>query len=275
MRIKRFWGLISVLLMCAAQHINAAKVDTVMIRSNAMGKDVQTVIVTPQKATGRKAAACPVIYLLHGYSGGAKDYVSGVPELVGMADEYGVFFVCPDGENNWYWDSSAEKKNLYETFTAKELVNYIDTNYKTIPSAQNRAITGLSMGGQGALFLAFRHPDIFGAAGSMSGCMDICAFPDNWKISKLLGDFDKNNDVWNEYSLMNQVKRIKNGQLKIIFDCGNDDFFYDINCKFHQKLDTLGIEHDFILRPGIHDWNYWRNAIKYQVLFFSECFKLH
>ncbi len=270
MRVKFFlFGLFLLAFSCA----NAAKIDTISIRSESMNIDIQTVVVSPQKALGKKGENCPVIYLLHGYGGDAKSYVIEIPELTELADAYGVFFVCPDGKNNWYWDAPLDKTVLYETFTATELVKYIDANYRTLPLRNQRAITGLSMGGQGAFFLAIRHQDVFGAVGSMSGCVDICAFPDNWKISSLLGKYDDNSLVWNEYSVSNLVENLRNDDLKIIFDCGKDDFFYKINCDFHNKLDSLGIDHDFIVRPGIHEWDYWRNSIRYQVLFFSDWFR--
>ena len=60
--------------------------------------------------------------------------------------------------------------------------------------------------------------------------------------------------------------------LNIIFDCGVDDFFYEVNCNLHEKLMKEGIPHDFYVRPGAHNWRYWNNSIKYQMLFFSNCF---
>ena len=59
---------------------------------------------------------------------------------------------------------------------------------------------------------------------------------------------------------------------KIIFDCGTDDFFYTVNKALHEKMLRLKIQHDYIERPGKHDWNYWRNAVKYQLLFFKNYF---
>ena len=83
-----------------------------------------------------------------------------------IADEKGIIFVCPDGKDSWYWDSPKNPAYRYETFVSSELVNYIDRNYKTIADRKGRAITGLSMGGHGAMWLGIRHKDVFGAAGS-------------------------------------------------------------------------------------------------------------
>ena len=62
------------------------------------------------------------------------------------------------------------------------------------------------------------------------------------------------------------------GSLNIIIDCGVDDFFYEVNCNLHNKLLKEGVPHDFYTRPGAHNWAYWGNSIKYQMLFFNNIF---
>ena len=250
----------------------AAKVDTIMVKSPSMNKEVQVVIVTPDKALGAGATACPVIYLLHGYSGNARSWIELKPQLSQIADEKGIIFVCPDGKNSWYWDSPKDPSYRYETFVAKELINYIDGNYKTIPSRKGRAITGLSMGGHGAMWLSIRNKDTFGAAGSMSGGLDIRPFPKNWEMSKQLGAKDTNEVLWNQHTVINQLDKIQKGDLAIIIDCGLDDFFLQVNKDMHDALVTRKIDHDFILRPGAHNGAYWNNAVDYQILFFSKFF---
>ena len=61
--------------------------------------------------------------------------------------------------------------------------------------------------------------------------------------------------------------------LNIIIDCGRDDFFYGVNEELHKELLYRNIPHDYIIRPGVHNWEYWSNAIKFQILFFKEYFK--
>jgi len=250
----------------------AAQVDTVMVQSPSMNKEVQVVIVTPDVALGNNAQVCPVIYLLHGYSGNARSWLGTKPELPQIADEKGIIFVCPDGKNSWYWDSPKDPAYRYETFVAKELVDYTDRNYNTIPSRDARAITGLSMGGHGGMWLSIRHKDIFGAAGSMSGGLDIRPFPKNWEMKKQLGEQDANPELWNEYTVINQLDKIQNGDLALIIDCGLGDFFLQVNKDMHEALVAKKIDHDFILRPGTHNGAYWNNAIDYQILFFSKFF---
>ena len=117
------------------------------------------------------------------------------PELKDIADRDGLIFVCPDGKNSWYWDSPKDPSYRYETFVSSELVKYIDSEYSTVKDRSGRAITGLSMGGHGAMWLSFRHKDVFGAAGSTSGGVDIRPFPNNWEMNKLLGNESDNQEV--------------------------------------------------------------------------------
>lgn len=263
--------LLGVLLYLATIALQAARVDTVLVKSPSMQKDVKVVYVVPDKAMAK--VACPVVYLLHGYGGNARSWVQLKPELLQMADEKGIIFVCPDGKNSWYWDSPQDPAYRYETFISSEQVNYTDANYATIRERKARAISGLSMGGHGALWNAIRHKDVFGAAGSMSGGVDIRPFPKNWEMSRQLGEMAGNEAVWEAHTVVNQLDKIANGDLALIIDCGEADFFIDVNKDLHRRLLERKIDHDFITRPGGHTGAYWNNSIDYHILFFDKFFK--
>lgn len=269
---KRNFLFVALLLLWVAPSF-AAKVDTLLVNSPSMNKDVEVVVVTPDAALGKKAVACPVVYLLHGYGGHAKTWIDVKPNLPQIADEKGIIFVCPDGKKSWYWDSPKNPSYRYETFISSELVKYIDGNYKTIADRKGRAIIGLSMGGHGAMWNAIRHKDVFGACGSTSGGVDIRPFPLNWEMAKQLGEFAGNKKVWDEHTVINQIDKIENGDLAIIFDCGESDFFINVNKDLHNHLLARKINHDFITRPGGHTGTYWNNSIDYQILFFDKFFK--
>ncbi|WP_285829166.1 alpha/beta hydrolase [Bacteroides acidifaciens] len=265
--------LLAVLLLLLAAPSFAARVDTLLVNSPSMNKDVQVIVVTPDAALGKKAVACPVIYLLHGYGGNAKTWIGVKPNLPQIADEKGIIFVCPDGKNSWYWDSPKNPSYRYETFISSELVKYIDEHYKTVADRKGRAITGLSMGGHGAMWNAIRHKDTFGAGGSTSGGVDIRPFPLNWEMAKQLGEFAHNKKSWDEHTVINQIDKIENGDLAIIIDCGESDFFLNVNKDLHNRLLARKINHDFITRPGGHTGKYWKNSIDYQILFFDKFFR--
>lgn len=257
------WVLLFALL---AANVFAGQTDTVSVYSPSMNIRIKNTVIVP-KDTGMRAAF-PVVYLLHGYDGDHRSWSRIHPGLPELATRYGVIIVCPDGKNSWYWDSPAVPAQKYETYVVRELIPYMDAHYKTLPRRNGRAITGLSMGGHGGLWLGFRHPDLFGACGSMSGGVDIRPFPDNWEMKNWLGSYRENRERWEEYTVVNQLHRIRPGSQAIVIDCGTEDFFYEVNEALHRKLLDSHIPHDYLTRPGAHNAAYWKNAVEYQLLFF-------
>ena len=263
------------MLACAwfvgmAVSASAAVVDTLQVMSEKMGRTVNVLVVSPDQVRGEGA---PVVYLLNGHSGDERSWLGLKPEIQDYADRDNLIFVCPDGEDSWYWDSPLDKDKQFETFVSRELVAYVDSHYRTLPRREKRAITGYSMGGHGAMWLAIRHKDVFGAAGSMSGGVDIRPFPDNWNMKDRIGARDGGACNWDDYTAINQIERLRNGDLQLLIDCGYDDFFFAVNNAFHEELLKHGIMHDYIVRPGAHTGEYWNNSIDYHLLFFLKYFE--
>lgn len=263
--------LIIVLFIVFAQIANAAVVDTIQTYSPSMHKNIKSVVITPSNYATVKEL--PVVYLLHGHGGNHLDWINKAKGFEKAADQYNMIIVCPDGGvSSWYWDSPVDPASKYETYISDELVKSIDSKYKTIKDRKGRAITGLSMGGQGALYLAFRHQDVFGAAGSMSGGVDIRPFPNNWGMAKHLGTYAEQPERWEKNTVINMLNLLTPNSLAIIIDCGTEDFFYKVNENLHQQLLYRNIPHDYITRPGGHSWPYWTNAVKFQLVFMSNFF---
>ena len=183
-----------------------------------------------------------------------------------------MIFVCPDGENSWYWDSPINPSSQFETFVSQELPDWVDAHYPTLPSREGRAVAGLSMGGHGALWTAVRHKDRFGAVGSVSGGVDIRPFPDSWEMKAQLGEERENQARWDAHTVINAVDSLRDGKLAIFVDCGYDDFFYGVNVALHEKLLRQGVGHDFLTRPGAHTGEYWGSSLPHQLLFFRSYF---
>ncbi|WP_310588706.1 alpha/beta hydrolase [Dyadobacter jejuensis] len=237
-----------------------------------MKKTIKAVVITPNDYQSLQGPL-PVVYLLHGYGDRYDGWLKKGKGFETAADLHNMIIVCPDGNvSSWYWDSPKDQNWQYETYISKELVPYIDQHYKTIAQPNGRGITGLSMGGHGALFLAIRHQDVFGVAGSMSGGVDIRPFPKNWEMAKRLGTYAQNPSDWEKYTVMNQLHLLTPNSLALIIDCGTDDFFYSVNQELHRQLLYRNIPHDFISRPGGHTWPYWKNAVQYQFLFMRNYF---
>jgi len=265
--------ILSFFLILSALFVKGAHIDTVSILMNCMQKETKICIVTPEnyKENGKKL---PVLYLLHGYSGNYATWVLNFPELPKDADLYNMIIVCADGGfSSWYFDSPIDTTMKYETYITQELVPYIDQNYNTINDRTGRAISGLSMGGHGALYLAIRHQDLFGAAGSMSGAVDYRPFRPNFDLTLRLGDMALYPENWEKNTVLYQLYLLKKNPLAMIIDCGVNDFVITVNRELHQQLLYFNIPHDYIERPGGHNYDYWKNALEYQMLFFHKFFQ--
>lgn len=270
--MKSSFKLLIFFLLLGFGSAYASKVDTITTYSPLMKKYIKAAVITPDSySSGKKY---PVLYLLHGYSGNYASWPNDMPIVKELADKQQFIIVSPDGNfSSWYFDSPVDSTCKYETYVSKELTDWIDKNYKTIPDRTGRAITGLSMGGHGGLYLGFRHQDVFGACGSMSGGVDLRPFPNNWDIAKRLGDQKTHPENWENNSVINLLYLLTPNSMKIIFDCGTEDFFYPANLRLHEELCYRNIPHDFISRPGGHNRSYWINSIKYQAQFFGDYFK--
>ncbi len=258
------------LMLAAFFTAQAAQVDTVLVKSTAMGKAIKTVVIQPENS---KSKNLPTLYLLHGYSGNYANWVDKVPKIKELVDKLEMVVVCPDGGyGSWYWDIPNDKNYQYETFVSKELVDFVESNYAVAKDRAKRGITGLSMGGHGALYLAIKHQDTFAAAGSTAGGVDIRPFPNNWEMAKRLGPYHEQQEAWNTHTVMEMTHLIKPNSLSLFIDCGTEDFFYKVNLKLHEKLTYLNIPHRFLTMPGAHNWDYWSKSILYQMMFFHDFF---
>lgn len=261
----------AIVLLVTTQAM-AARVDTIAIYSNKMQRSLKTVVILPD-GYGMAGKSFPVVYLLHGAFGSYSNWIQKVPHIQELADRYQVMIVCPDGGyTSWYFDSPVDKTYQFETFVAREVPAYVDAHYATIADRKGRAITGLSMGGHGSFFIAFRHADMFSACGSMSGAFNILENKTKYDLIKRLGDTITNRQYWEKWCIPDMTDQCPKDSLSIIFDCGTEDGFIQTNRSVHRQLLERKIAHDYIERPGKHDWQYWGNAIDYQFLFLKKHF---
>lgn len=281
MRNKSFgFSLFCYLIAFSAK---AATVDTVDVESKAMNRTLKTAVVLPVNYD-RATNAFPVLYLLHGGQGGFRDWLTQPSDkmlLHRLADQYNIIIVTPEGNpTSYYFDSPMQKESQFETFISKEVIQKIESRYRVIKEKNGRVIAGLSMGGHGAMYIAARHPELYAAAGSMSGVMNINT--KTWKVpeafaksraenfARLLGPSKDTLNPYTDYTIVGMTGKLKANDVKLIFDVGVDDFLIEPNRDLHRRLLAGGTPHDYIERPGKHEWAYWENALPYQVLFFHK-----
>lgn len=245
--------------------------------TDCLDKPEKSYVIVPSDYY-KSNALFPVVYLLHGWSGDYKSwYEKDGKNLEKLSDLYDVVIVMPDGGTaGWYVNSPVKKQSNYESLISDDLVKAVDQSFNTFKLPAKRAITGLSMGGFGAFYLAFKHPDVFGAAGSMSGGLELVSAGEADPIEGRHFDIDSvlssDSPKWKDYDIDKLLDNVKISQQPIIFDCGVNDIFIKINMDFHTKMLEMQILHDYTERPGEHNWDYWDNSIDYQMLFFSKFF---
>lgn len=234
----------------------SAKMYEITHYSESLNKNKTFRIILPENYD--EDICYPVLYLLHGASGSYIDWhKNGILEQA--AKNYDLIIVTPDGENSWYVDSPIKENSKYASYILNDLIPYIDSNYNTIPTYRGRGISGLSMGGHGAITLAIKNPEVFGAASATSGVLDLRPLPNVTGLKEIFGDIKANETVWDENSAVEMVDLLKKSRRKpkLLFDIGMSDVFYKTNLEFHNRLYAKGITHTFKVYPGTHDWMYW------------------
>ncbi len=233
----------------------------------------------------------PVVYLLHGYSDsdigwtqfGEDNFIADQEIASGKIPP--MILVTPDAGTSWYinnYDGSVR----YEDFFFKEFIPYIESHYRIRVGKSFRAVAGLSMGGYGALVYAMKHPDMFVACAALSAAVrtdkQIINFsPERWKVieSVVYGPELKGKARLTKWLIDNDpihiiqtADRSKLNKVKYYFDCGDNDHVTIGNATMHILMTQHHIPHTFIMRPGRHNWEYWRSGLPNALEFIGKAF---
>ena len=237
-----------------------------VLKSDFLNQPDTVLVFTPANyADGEK---WPVVYLLHGWSGNYA-YWNSIIDCQEYSNEYETIIVCPDGlSDSWYVDSPVSAENQFVQFFRNDLKPFIQKEYAV--DAERIYITGLSMGGHGALSLFVQVPDYFSGVGSLSGLPDLVPWIDYYGIARVFGvqEGKENLQRIEDYAVINQVKELKLLNKPLIVSCGTEDQFYDLNLKFIEKCRENQVRVVFIEEPGGHDSAYWSSAVEAHYGFF-------
>lgn len=213
----------------------------------------------------------PLLYLLHGWDGNYDQWNSIMGGLRKAADQYGFIICCPDGfKDSWYVNSPLRSNSQFEKFFFTVLTPSLHNKYKI--DTANIFISGLSMGGHGALTLFLKHSDYFNSAASTSGILDITQFPKNWGIADYLGSYDSGQETWKKNSVYYLLDNLDKNR-EFFFDCGTEDFAYKVNTDTYLRCRELGIKASFLSQPGTHNREYWKKALPFHFEYFKRCIK--
>lgn len=256
--------IVSIFLLLAS---NAGAQEVLVIKSRYLKTADSALVYKPVNFDS--ARKYPAVFLLHGHSGNFRSW-SRLADLQKLADKHGMVIICPDGLiKSWYIDSPGNEGWDYESFFMKELLPTASSRFR-LDSAK-LFVSGASMGGHGAMWLFLRHPEVFRSAGSTSGVLNLrySGFKKS-TLAALLGPYSEDNKLFDEYSAINQLERIRGLQKELIFDCGTEDYLYPANKKFRDRCDELKIRATYIARPGAHTGRYWSGSIPMHFEFFSR-----
>ncbi|MGB9465214.1 MAG: alpha/beta hydrolase family protein [Candidatus Acidiferrum sp.] len=270
---------IVVLLMSCLGWVRSAdatlsngRAECVSLQSKILERAVPYCILLPPSYDEEKTRRYPILYLLHGLGDNEQFLVhSGGMNLVeDLWEEHqlGEFLIVTPAAGASFYLNSRDGKRRYEDFFLQEFMLGVEKRYRALAGRGSRGIAGISMGGYGALHIAFRHPQLFGAVGAHSAAliekMPNMSVQNSRQIGRLrvLGDafgspFDP--AFWNQNDPVTIARAANLAGLKIYFDCGSeDDYGFDSGAEALDKLLTSRhIPHEFHLYPGGHNWTYF------------------
>jgi enterochelin esterase-like enzyme len=237
-----------------------------MFYSPSLDRDMSYYVYLPP-GYGTEGRRYPVLYMLHG-GGGEKDewpaygLVNDADRSIQSKDIRPLIIVMPQGDLG-YWVNWVGDGPRWGDYVARDLRRQIDATFRTLPDSSHRAIGGLSMGGAGALQLAFTHPDIFGVAGAHSPSLHL----DDGTFSAIYGTGD---DFLKREPIDLAVSAPNIDLLKIWIDAGEDDPWLERDQLLHANLDARGVPHNWNVFHGGHDGDYWIQNISSYLRFYDS-----
>jgi S-formylglutathione hydrolase FrmB len=266
----------------------AGRAECRSLPSKILGHPVAYCVILPRGYDTNPTAQYPVLYFLHGLGGNEQTLIEsgGMSEIEDLraANHIGEFLVVAPNGGRTFFINSRDGRVRYEDFFIQEFIPFIESHYRIHAVRKDRGVTGVSMGGYGALRFGFKYPELFGSVSAHSAALIE-------KLPKFEGSDDQTSGIarilggsfgnpvdpkyWVRESPFTIVRTTpKPEALGIYFDCGtDDDFGFNVGAqKFHDLLVSRGIPHEFHLYPGGHDMDYFSEHLPASLEFHSRAF---
>jgi enterochelin esterase family protein len=234
---------------------------TTQVAKNVPENQEGYVVYTPPGYDAKKPGGYPVLYLLHGWSDSERGWTEQgqanlildrllaegkiVPMMVVMPQGYGDFKFVEEGFGVWREPAKiAENLDLFSKMLLTEVLPAVEGEYDVAPGRENRAITGLSMGGLESLTIGMNHPETFAYVGGMSAA--------------IFGAKTKEDD---EAAFAGYIPdaQAKSADLKLLWvACGKTDGLIRANRDFVEWTRGKGFETTAVETEGAHTWLTWR-----------------
>lgn len=233
--------------------------------------DDTCLVFSPAKANREHV---PTLFLLHGWSGCYRDW-NNKYDIQEISNRTGFRIICPDGfYNSWYLDNVDTTQMQWRSFWNKEFLPSIIKKYNLHP--ESTFITGLSMGGHGAIILYLDHPELFRSAGSMSGVLNLQDTSlKETELAKVIGAYSDDNALYDKESAYNRIEdyisNYPEASTKILLvSCGYEDVYAKCTRDFSDKCHKLGIPHVASYSKAPHSWKYWGYALEEHIWQFDR-----
>lgn len=243
----------------------------ITVKSKALGRRADISLYVPiQPHVG---SPLDMVILLHGVYGShwAWSMTGGVHKTASRLIKEGkmrpMVLVMPSdglfGDGSGYLKHKTED---YEKWIAEDVIAVVKEKIEGVTEKSNVFITGLSMGGYGALRLGAKYPTIFK---SFSGLSSITDFSQMALFLEGKDDRELASRIISRESVIECIIANKSRLPNFKFDCGTEDLLIEYNRKLHQDLIENNIPHSYSEFPGGHQWEYWKKHIEDSLLFFN------
>jgi enterochelin esterase-like enzyme len=247
-----------------AAHLQGS-VRSIVFHSQALDRDMTYLAYIPA-GYGRDGPHYPVLYLLHGSGQRVDEWLSyGAVETADRMIAAGalrpMLIVMPQGDIG-YWVNHVGDGPRWGDYVTSDLIKQIDATFRTQPDAKHRAIGGLSMGGYGALVLAFTHPSLFESVGASSPTLHT-----EGSLPEL--------GTGPDYAARDPVGLATSAPvdgLNIWLDIGATDPWLPRVAKVDAALNARNIQHTWMVGDGGHDSDYWQHNLAAYLNFYNAAF---
>jgi len=290
--MKKHYLFILLFTLTSALTAQSKVLESLSMKSALLNTEVKYSIYLPDGYDSSERHY-PVVYLLNGYTGNETDWIESgsmqhiVDHEIAEGNIQKMVIVMPDGDDRLYMNRT-DGTYPYEDMFIKELLPYMESQYRIRKGKRYTGISGLSMGGAGSLKLALKYDKTFGACAAFSAAVfteeEVTASDQdgmNGYVSKAMPDMvgkkgeNRLNKSYEYYDVLHLVKTkdpVLLKTVKLYFDCGDDDFLTLGNAELHKQLTLKQIPHEYRVRDGAHTWPFWRESLPIGLQFISDSF---
>ena len=252
------------------------------IFSKSIGMETQLYVSLPQDGRRYVSNKLPKsLILLHGISDNASGWARR-SQLDYFAEKFGIAVFVPEVQRSFYQDMTYGGK--YYSYIAEELPQLISSMFNCSTKREDMMVAGLSMGGYGAIRVAFGSPERFSMCGAFSAACDLSGMLKDrefWKgqgdigdniVNEFIASFGPEFTLPDECDLYKLVKRVSEQDIRpsLYMTCGHDDFIHNMSLDFSRFCETLPLDFTYEEWPGIHDWDFWNPSLEKMLAHFLD-----